>query len=126
MTQDEQLGTIRRICAASGIATTNVDVVDAVRILAREHAARAAMVRVLERADNDRLNAAAVRGMYTSEPIPGRPSAFYAGDRYYADEESARRARIDLDAKQRRQVEQLATAARVRVAEQLETRRAIA
>lgn len=38
----------------------------------------------------------AERGMYTSEPIPGVQSPFYAGDRYYADVEDARRARMDL------------------------------
>jgi hypothetical protein len=35
--------------------------------------------------------------MYTSEPIPDRPSAFYAGDRYYANAEDARRAQLELD-----------------------------
>jgi hypothetical protein len=34
--------------------------------------------------------------MYTSEPLPGVQSPFYAGDRYYANPEDARRARIDL------------------------------
>ena len=31
--------------------------------------------------------------MYVSEPIEGRESPFYAGDRYYAIAEDARRAR---------------------------------
>ena len=35
--------------------------------------------------------------MYTSEPIPGRPSLFYAGDRYYANAEDARRVQQNLD-----------------------------
>jgi hypothetical protein len=33
---------------------------------------------------------------YTSEPLPGVQSPFFAGDRYYANPEDARRARIDL------------------------------
>lgn len=36
-------------------------------------------------------------GSYTSEPIPGVQSPFYAGDRYYANAEDARRARLELD-----------------------------
>ena len=36
-------------------------------------------------------------GMYVSEPILGRQSAFYAGDRYIADAELARRERQDQD-----------------------------
>jgi hypothetical protein len=36
-------------------------------------------------------------GMFTSEPIAGRQSAFYAGERYIADAELARREQRDLD-----------------------------
>jgi hypothetical protein len=35
--------------------------------------------------------------MFTSQPIPGRPSPFYVGDRYVADAETARRARKELE-----------------------------
>jgi hypothetical protein len=60
--------------------------------------------------------------MYTSEPIPGRQSPFYSGDRYYAREEDARRARLDLAAEQ--QITQLAAMVAVRLAEQYRTGRA--
>jgi hypothetical protein len=39
---------------------------------------------------------AAIRDMFTSEPLPGVQSPFYAGARYYASEEDARRARALL------------------------------
>lgn len=124
MTQDEQLATIGRICTAAGIGALELALIERVKVLAREHAARGAMVAVLNHQANQRLDDAARRGMYISEPIPGRPSALYAGDRYYADEEDARRARLDLEEAQRRDVEQLTAAAGERVAAELETGRA--
>jgi hypothetical protein len=84
----EHLSTIRRMCAAAGVATTNLSAMECVRILAREHAARAAMNTVLHRELT----------MYVSEPVVGVQSPFEAGGRYYANAEDARRARLHLDA----------------------------
>lgn len=72
--------------------------------------ARSAMVTMLSRA------ARTPDTMYTSEPLPARPSAFYAGDRYYANEEDARRAQRDLDAEQLAPVQQLSRVVRGRSA----------
>jgi hypothetical protein len=35
-------------------------------------------------------------GMYTSEPVKGLESPFYAGATYYANAEDARRARLEI------------------------------
>ena len=50
----EMLATIRRICAAAGSCTTNVNPVECVKVLAREHCARGAMNAVLHRQQEER------------------------------------------------------------------------
>lgn len=126
MTHEEQLATIRRICHASGIRAAELSAAECVKLLAREHAARGAMVAVLTKECNRRITEAG-RGMFTSEPLPERPSAFYAGDQYFADAEDARRARRDAADAQGREVERLADdARRRRIAADVATRRAVA
>lgn len=98
----EQLDTIRRFCETAGISNDDGSAVECVRQLIREHAARSAMVAVLEQQGRQRINDAG-RDMFTSEPLPDRPSAFYGPDgRYYADAEDARRAGLDPQTTSRR------------------------
>lgn len=98
------LATITRICAASGVRMAEGTAVDVVRLLAREHAARGAMNVVLNRQTRRADDAT----MYTSEPLPDVRSPFYTtAGQYYANEESCRRAQLELDAEE--QLEQLLT-----------------
>jgi hypothetical protein len=94
-TGEDTIATIRRICAASGVIVTDATPVECVKRLAREHAARGAMVNVL-RHQCERGAIAAGATMYTSEPLPDRRSVFFSMDgRYWASAEDARRQDLD-------------------------------
>jgi hypothetical protein len=122
MTQQEQLETIGRICEAAGVRVPSASPVERVRFLAREHAARTAMVAALDRQAPQVANAPAV-DLYTSGALVGVQSAFYAGDRYFANAEDARRARLELEAAAQREADRL-RAARSRLAAAPSARRA--
>lgn len=71
--------------------------------------------RLAAQADRQATQSASDAG-FTSEPLPGRQSAFYSSDgRYWSSSEDARRAQMELDSAEARQ------AARARVREAIAT-----
>jgi hypothetical protein len=73
----EELATIRRICTAAGIPTTNLNAVACVKLLARESDARAAMNRVLIR----QQDAARSVASHADQATPAAPLSFRAAQR---------------------------------------------